>query len=37
MATDPVTTEDIATQMAYVAQQRLDGYAEVVVHAINSA
>jgi hypothetical protein len=31
---EPVTTEDVATQMAYVAQQRLDGYAEMVAHAI---
>ena len=30
----PVSAEDIATQMAYVAQQRLDGYAEMVAHAI---
>ena len=26
----PVTAEHVATQMAYVAQQRLDGYAEIV-------
>ena len=31
---EPVTTEDTATQMAYVAQQRLDRYAETVAHAI---
>lgn len=33
-ATEPVTAEEAATQMAYVAQQQLDGYAEVVAHAI---
>ena len=33
-ALEPVTTDDVATQMAYVAQQRLDGYAEIVAHAI---
>ena len=33
-AAEPTASEDVATQMAYVAQQRLDGYAEVVVHAI---
>ena len=31
---EPVTTNDVAVQMAYVAQQRLDGYAEMVAHAI---
>jgi hypothetical protein len=31
---EPVTTDDVAIQMAYVAQQRLDGYAEMVAHAI---
>jgi hypothetical protein len=31
---EPVTNEDVTTQMAYVAQQRLDGYAEMVAHAI---
>ena len=30
----PVTEQDVSTQMAYVAQQRLDGYAEAVAHAI---
>ena len=30
----PVTEEDTALQMAYVAQQRLDGYAEAVAHAL---
>ena len=33
-STEPVTADDVATQMAYVAQQRLDGYAEMVAHAI---
>ena len=31
---EPITTNDVATQMAYIAQQRLDGYAEMVAHAI---
>ena len=30
----PVTERDVATQMTYVAQQRLDGYAEAVRHAV---
>jgi hypothetical protein len=30
----PITGEDTALQMAYVAQQRLDGYAEAVAHAL---
>ena len=30
----PTTGDNVATQMAYVAQQRLDGYAEAVAHAI---
>ena len=33
-ATLPATEADTALQMAYVAQQRLDGYAEAVAHAI---
>ena len=33
-ASEPTTTEDTTTQMAYVAQQQLDGYAEMVAHAI---
>ena len=33
-STLPTTEADTALQMAYVAQQRLDGYAEVVAHAI---
>ena len=33
-ATEPTTADDVTTQMAYVAQQRLDGYAEAVAHAI---
>src|SRR5271156_6323472 len=33
-ALDPTTEDNVATQMAYVAQQRLDGYAEAVAHAI---
>jgi hypothetical protein len=31
---EPTTVDDVATQMAYVAQQRLDGYAEMVSHAV---
>ena len=31
---EPTTEEDMALQMAYVAQQRLDGYAEAVAHAL---
>lgn len=30
----PLTESDVALQMAYVAQQRLDGYAEAVAHAL---
>ena len=30
----PVTERDVSTQMAYVAQQQLDSYAEAVAHAI---
>jgi hypothetical protein len=30
----PVTEPDVALQMAYVAQQRLDGYNEAVAHAM---
>ena len=30
----PITEQDVTTQMAYVAQQRLDGYAGAVVHAV---
>ena len=33
-ALEPITVNDTTTQMAYVAQQRLDGYAEMVAHAI---
>jgi hypothetical protein len=33
-ASEPVPAEAVATQMAYVAQQQLDGYAEMVSHAI---
>jgi hypothetical protein len=33
-ATEPTTPNDVDTQMAYVAQQRLDGYVETVSHAI---
>jgi hypothetical protein len=32
--TEPTTEDDIAVQMAYVAQQRLDGYAAAVSHAL---
>jgi hypothetical protein len=31
---EPITDVEVAVQMAYVAQQRLDGYAEMVAHAI---
>lgn len=30
----PITDQDIAMQMAYVSQQRLDGYTEAVAHAV---
>jgi transposase InsO family protein len=30
----PVTDSDVALQMAYVAQQRLDGYSEAITHAL---
>lgn len=30
----PVMEKDMSTQMAYITQQRLDGYAEAVVHAV---
>lgn len=30
----PIAEEDTALQMAYVAQQQLDGYAEAVAHAL---
>lgn len=33
-ASSPITEDNVATQMAYVAQQRLDGYAAAVSHAI---
>ena len=33
-STLPVTNNDTTSQMAYVAQQRLDGYAEAVAHAL---
>ena len=33
-STTPTSIDDITTQMAYVAQQRLDGYAEAVAHAL---
>lgn len=33
-ASEPTTAEDTAVQMAYIAQQRLDGYTEMVAHAI---
>ena len=33
-STLPITEFDTALQMAYVAQQRLDGYAEAVTHAL---
>ena len=31
---EPVTNNGIEVQMAYIAQQRLDGYVEMVTHAI---
>ena len=30
----PITEQDVATQMAYVAQQQLDGYAGAVAHTV---
>lgn len=33
-STLPITEADTALQMAYIAQQRLDGYAEAVAHAL---
>ena len=30
----PVMEQEVATQMAYVAQQQLDGYAGVVAHTV---
>ncbi|OBZ76748.1 Retrovirus-related Pol polyprotein from transposon opus [Grifola frondosa] len=36
-ATQPLTETDVATQLAYVAQQRLDGYDAAVKHAIRRA
>ena len=33
-ATLPTTEPDAALQMAYVAQQHLDGYTEAVAHAL---
>jgi hypothetical protein len=33
-STLPVSAADAALQMAYVAQQRLDGYAEAIAHAL---
>jgi transposase InsO family protein len=33
-AEEPVTESDVTLQMAYVAQQRFDGYAEAVAHAL---
>lgn len=35
LAADPLTPTETETHMAYVAQQRLDGYAEAVKHAID--
>ena len=32
--TSPVTDSDVALQIAYVTQQRLDGYSEAVAHAL---
>jgi len=32
-STQPTSDADVTTQMAYVTQQRLDGYAEAVAHA----
>jgi transposase InsO family protein len=34
LSTLPIMEQDVAAQMAYVAQQRLDGYAEAVTHAM---
>jgi hypothetical protein len=33
-ASSPISVTNVATQMAYVAQQRLDGYAAAVSHAL---
>ena len=33
-AAETVTLDNVAMQMAYVAQQQLDGYTEMVAHAI---
>ena len=33
ISTEPVSSEDIETHMAYVAQQRVDAYSEAVQHA----
>ncbi|KAG6825259.1 hypothetical protein H0H92_004261 [Tricholoma furcatifolium] len=34
LSSQPVTPEDALVQMAYVEQQRLDGYSEAVAHAV---
>ena len=34
VTTETTTEDDVATQMAYVAQQRLDGYAAAITHAL---
>ena len=33
LSTLPITEQEVSTQMAYVTQQRLDGYTQAVVHA----
>ena len=33
LSTLPIAEQDVSTQMAYVDQQRLDGYAKVITHA----
>ena len=33
LSTLPITEQEVSTQMAYVTQQRLDGYAQAVAHA----
>ena len=34
ISSEPITVDDTTTQMAYVAQQQLDGYSEMVNHAL---
>ncbi|KAG6806862.1 hypothetical protein H0H92_009810 [Tricholoma furcatifolium] len=34
LSTQPLTTDEALTQMAYIEQQRLDGYSEAVAHTV---